>query len=164
METLQTIWKDKHVTGFRRFFYLVSPNETTFDNLDEIPQYVDDVSWMDAINYWARVEIKAILNLTVYLAGSRNKMDRSHSSIWLRFDLAAVSSILPFGTVPIKKKQKKRHTKGRETTAKVVAAKTVKQSIVWLPFRSVDHCGIVRSILRPISKNEGGRDLHLCPA
>ena len=108
METLQTIWKDKHVTGFRRFFYLVSPNETTFDNLDEIPQYVDDVSWMDAINYWARVEIKAILNLTVYLAGSRNKMDRSHSSIWLRFDLAAVSSILPFGTVPIKKKKKKK--------------------------------------------------------
>ena len=81
----------------------MSPNETTFDNLEEIPQYVDDVSWTDAINYWARGEIKAILNLTVYLADSRHKMDRSHSSIGLRFDLAAsVSSILPFGAVPIK--------------------------------------------------------------
>ena len=103
MESLQTIWKNKHVTGFRRFFYVVSPNETTFDNLEEIPQYVDDVSWTDAINYWARVEIKAILSLTVYLTDSRHKMDRSHSSIGLRFDLAvSVSSILPFGAVAIK--------------------------------------------------------------
>ena len=158
MESLQTIWENKHVTGFRRFFYLVSPNETTFDNLEEIPQYVDDVSWTDAINYWARVEIKAILNLTVYLADSRHKMDRSHSSIGLRFDLAAsVSSILPFGAVPIKTTHQRKGDNHKRRW------QNVKQSIVWLPFRSVDLFGIVRSILRPRSKNEGGRDLHLCP-
>lgn len=113
MESLQTIWQNKHVTGFRRFFYLVTPNETTFDNLEEIPQYVDDVSWKDAINCKAWVEIKATFVFTVYLVDSRHKMDRSHSSIGLRFDLAAsVSSILPVGAVPMKNNTPKNLRKG----------------------------------------------------
>ncbi|KAK7480947.1 hypothetical protein BaRGS_00027762, partial [Batillaria attramentaria] len=41
---LEAVWKNKHVTGFRRLFYLVSPNETSFETLDEIPEYVNEAA------------------------------------------------------------------------------------------------------------------------
>ena len=65
MESLETFWKNKHVTGVRRLFYLVSPNETSFGNLEESPQYVDEVSGIGLIHLgdsfedgltWHRVE------------------------------------------------------------------------------------------------------------
>lgn len=31
------------VTGMRRMFYIVSPNETSFKTADEVPKYINEV-------------------------------------------------------------------------------------------------------------------------
>lgn len=46
MESLQIFWGNTYVTGFRRLFYIVSPNETIFETEEEVPKYVNEVSWM----------------------------------------------------------------------------------------------------------------------
>ena len=45
----------------------------------------------------------------------------------------------------------------KEADTEALLAETVIKSISWPPDGSVDYCGIVR----PSSKNERGRDLHL---
>ena len=37
------ILKVDPVTGFRRLFYAVSPNETSFETMEEVPEYVVEV-------------------------------------------------------------------------------------------------------------------------
>jgi len=38
------ILKNPVVTGIRRLFILVSPNETSFEKIEHVPDYVDEVS------------------------------------------------------------------------------------------------------------------------
>lgn len=42
-ESLESFWKNKHVTGFRRLVYLVSPNETSFKDIKDVPAIRDEV-------------------------------------------------------------------------------------------------------------------------
>ncbi|KAK7088891.1 alkylglycerol monooxygenase-like [Littorina saxatilis] len=44
MEALQDIWFNKPVTAYRRLFYLVTPNETSFESLEEVPEYVNEAA------------------------------------------------------------------------------------------------------------------------
>lgn len=44
MENLQAFWQNKHVAAFRRLFYLVSPNETSFETIAEVPEYVNQAA------------------------------------------------------------------------------------------------------------------------
>lgn len=40
METVKTVLSNTFVTKFRHLFYLVSPNETSFETVQEVPEYV----------------------------------------------------------------------------------------------------------------------------
>lgn len=41
---MSSVLKHPVVTGLRRMFILVSPNETSFEKLEDVPNYVDEVS------------------------------------------------------------------------------------------------------------------------
>lgn len=38
------VFKTDAVTGYRRMFYIVSPNETSFKFVEDVPKYIDEVS------------------------------------------------------------------------------------------------------------------------
>ncbi|PVD35948.1 hypothetical protein C0Q70_02917 [Pomacea canaliculata] len=44
MDVVESVWMNKQVTGLRRLLYLVSPNETSFEKLEEVPQYVEEAA------------------------------------------------------------------------------------------------------------------------
>lgn len=66
---------NKQVTGLRRLLYLVSPNETSFEKLEEVPQYVEEVKLFLCVCVKAGHSVSSIMMLKKFKLTKLHKYD-----------------------------------------------------------------------------------------